>query len=169
MRGNFYDSPVHVWSGLLSGNNYTWQEGLRIVAANIGDASFHSSMSGYDGWEKVAASAVRRQVESIVLIGHSNGGYAITKCAAALKPHGIKAYLVCFDRTMKRCPALGANVPEALDLYAGLRNLESGPDFVAANNTLTVVDFSEESHIGVIGNEHAQRLATAFGKRWKPR
>lgn len=164
MRTELMNAPVHIWSGLLSGGNYGWQEGLRVVGQGIGDAAFHASQSGYEGWTDVVEATRRRKAESIVLIGHSNGGYAITKCAEALKADGIRCYLVCFDRTMKPCPKLGANVPEAIDIWAGLRNLEKGPDFAGH---LALVDMQPESHISVISNSLAQRIAIDFGRKWK--
>lgn len=159
-----YDADIHCWSGLLSGDKYDWQEGLRVVCRRIGDAQFHSSMSGYDGWENVAASAIKRRPKSLLLIGHSNGGYAITKIAHALKPYGIDCQLICFDRTMKHCPTMKGNVSNAIDIWAGLRTLQKGQGF---RGNYKKYDFSFESHISVIKNKEAQDLAVAFGKRWK--
>lgn len=164
MTGDIYSADAHCWSGLLSGDKWQWQEGLRHVCAQIGGVQFHSSMLGFEGWEEVAAAALRRKARSLLLMGHSNGGYAITSIAAALESAGIECWLISFDRTLKTCPALGGNVAHALDLWAGLENLKIGPRF---KGTLTRRDFSEESHIGVIGNGDAQRLAIDFGKRWK--
>lgn len=159
-----WDAPVHIWSGLFSKNNMRYQEGLREVARRIGDCQFHPTQSGYDGWEEVRDSAIKRQVKSIVLGGHSNGNYATTCIARDLKPHDIKCYLFCFDRTMKPCPKLGSNVPAAIDLWAGLRKLQKGSDFAGV---LDFYDFQEESHISVITNKRAQELAINFGRKWK--
>ena len=163
------DAPVHIWSGLLSGGNPEWQRGLKRVARGIGGAAFHPSdedRTGYRWWRDVADAAIARRAKSLVLIGHSNGGFAITSVAAYLaqKAPEIACYLCCFDRTMKACPRLGANVPEALDIWAGLKTLEKGPGFAG---TLISVDLNQESHIGVINNRVAQNLAIAFGRKWK--
>lgn len=161
---SIYNSDAHCWSGLLSGENRAWQEGLRIVCREIGDVQFHASQSGYLGWDAVADAAIQRGAPSLLLIGHSNGGYAITSAAARVKSAGIPCWVLCFDRTMKECPPLGSNVPEALDLWAGLKNLKRGPDFTG---NLKRRDYSHLSHIGVIGDPDAQRDAIEFGKRWR--
>lgn len=161
---SIYRAEAHCWSGLLSGDKYHWQQGLRNVCRQIGDVQFHSSMSGYEGFEKVAYDAINRKAKSLLLIGHSNGGYAITKIAQMVKTYDIECWLICFDRTMKRCPPLGRNVPYALDLWAGLKNLEPGPDF---KGQLKTIDYSRESHIGVIANRQAQEDAIKFGRYWK--
>jgi len=161
-----WDAPVHIWSGLFSKKNARYQDGLRHVADQIDDCQFHPTLSGYDGWEEVRDSAIRRKVKSIVLGGHSNGNKATTFIARDLKEHGIKCYLFCFDRTMGRCAKLGANVPEAIDMWAGppMKKLVKGPDF---NGNLRLYPFREESHISIITNERAQQLAIEFGKKWK--
>jgi len=161
---SIFDADAHCWSGLLSGNNRAWQEGLRVVCREIGDVQFHASQSGYLGWESVANAAIDRDAPSLLLIGHSNGGFAITSVAARLARYGIPCWVLCFDRTMKECPPLGENVPEALDLWAGLKNLKRGPNFVG---NLKRRDFSHCSHIGVIGDPEAQAEAIRFGKRWR--
>ena len=160
----FYDSKVHMWSGLMSGMSYTLQRGLREISGGIGDVSFHSSMSGYDGWMDVAMATIARKAESVVLMGHSNGSYAATKCAHVLAPYRIKCYVCSFDATLMRIPDLGSNVPEALDIWAGFRKLKAGSDFTG---NLVFADFGPDTHISVIENEHAQRMAIAFGRRWK--
>jgi hypothetical protein len=159
-----WDADAHMWSGLGSGNNYDWQAGLREICRGIGDVQFQSSMSGYDGWKDVAASAIRRKPKSILVGGHSNGGFATTSIARALEPHGIKVWIISFDRTMKRCPTLGSNVVAAIDIWAGLRKLVKGPNFTGE---LKLYPFLEETHLSVINNREAIELAIAFGKRWK--
>ncbi len=166
---SIYDANAHCWSGLLSRNKLHWQDGLRDICREIGDVQFHPSKetgSGYDGWREVAESAIKRGEKNLLLIGHSNGGYAITKIARMVKPHGIICSLVCFDRTHKSCPKLGSNVDRAIDIWAGLKKLEPGSDF---NGSLKLYSFQQESHIGVINNKRAKRLAIDFGKEWKRR
>lgn len=158
-----YDADRHCWSGLGSGPIPAWQAGLRRVCRHAGDFQFHSSLSGFDGWERVAASAIRRRPRRMILMGHSNGGYAITAIAEALEAHGIECVLVCFDRTLKPCPQIGSNVIAALDLWAQLSNLKRSPSF---KGELVRRDFSHLSHIGVIGDPDAQRAAIDFIKEW---
>lgn len=158
-----YDADAHCWSGLLSGNKYPWQEGLRHICREIGDVQFHSSQSGYAGWEDVAFAAMGRNAKSLLLIGHSNGNYATTKIAEMLNQHGVECWLICFDRTRKACPKLGSNVREAIDIWAGMKKLEPGPDF---NGELVLHSFQQESHIGVISSRRAQQIAIEFGRRW---
>ncbi len=162
-----YDANAHCWSGLLSRKDLHWQDGLRDICREIGDVQFHPSKEtgyGYDGWREVAEAAIARGEKNLLLIGHSNGGYAITKIARMVKPHGIICSLVCFDRTRKACPKLGSNVDRAIDIWAGLKKLEPGSDF---NGSLKLYSFQQESHIGVINNKRAKRLAIDFGKEWK--
>lgn len=158
-----FDQDRNAWSGLLSGNKYAWQEGLRIVCAEVGGFQFHSSSSGYEGWLDVVKAARKRLPKRMLWLGHSNGGYAITAGADALKGLPIEHVIVCFDRTVKACPPLGANVIAAMDMWAGLANLKRGDDF---NGVLVRKDFSEHSHIGVIGSEKAQKMAIAFLREW---
>lgn len=157
-----YDADVHCWSGLLSGDKYGWQEGLRIICQRIGNAQFHSSMSGYEDWDRVAARAIVRKPKSLLLIGHSNGGWAITKIADALAPYDIDCQLICFDRTLKVCPTLKHNVSRAIDIWAGLRTMQRSPSF---KGYYKKYDFSKESHISVIANKQAQDIAVEFAKK----
>ena len=161
---SIYAADNHSWSGLLSKNKYDWQEGLRNVCRNVGDFQFHPSSSGYAGWRAVARHAIDHKKKFLLLMGHSNGGYAITKCAEFVAPHGIKCALICWDRTLKRCPPIGHNVVAAIDLYAGLRTLEQGPDF---RGYYKKYDFTKETHTGILKNLEAQRIATEFGLKWK--
>jgi hypothetical protein len=164
MANPMYDADAHAWSGLFSGDKLSWQQGLRNVCAAVGDVMFHSSMSGYEGWEDVAESAIRRRPPSMFFMGHSNGGYAITAIARALEPYGIPCWLCSWDRTMKPCATIGGNVPEAIDIWAGLRTLKKNERF---RGNYVLHDFSRETHIGLLGNEKAQQVAIEFGRRWK--
>jgi hypothetical protein len=159
---SIYDADIHCWSGLFSANNES--KGLRHVCREISDAQFHSSNSGFEGWEEVASAAIKRQAKSLLLIGHSNGNYATTKIAERLKQHYIDCWLICFDRTLKSCPKLGSNVIEAIDIWAGLAVLVPGEDF---NGTLALHSFQKETHSGVLNNKQAQQIAIDFGIRWK--
>lgn len=159
----FFDANRNCWSGLTSKNQWHLQEGLRKVCRDAGDFTFHSSMSGYYGWDRVAASTIRRRPKRIVAMGHSNGGYAITALANAVETAGVEVVLVCFDRTLKPCLPLGSNVVAALDLWAGLRNLERGVGF---KGELIRKDFSPLSHSGVIADPDAQQIAIDFIKEW---
>lgn len=51
----------------------------------------------------------------------------------------------------------------ALDLWAGLRNLERSPGF---KGELIRKDFSHLSHSGVIADPDAQRIAIDFIREW---
>jgi len=159
-----YDVDAHFWSGLLAHNKFNWQKGVRAISRGIGGVQYHSTVSGYKGWEKVAESAIRRKPKSLLLGGHSNGGFAITSIAEAVNPFGIECWLVCIDRTMKSCPDMRGNVVEAIDLHAGLRTLDKGPDFTG---NYVYRPFLEETHIGIQNNPEVQRIAIEFGKRWK--
>lgn len=161
---SIYAADNHAWSGLLSKNKYLWQEGLRNVCRNVGDFQFHATASGYSGWTGVAKYAIENNKKFLLLMGHSNGGYAITKIAERVAPHGIKCALISWDRTLKRCPPIGQNVVAAIDLWAGLRVLELGDDF---RGDYKKYDFPKESHTGILTNLDAQRIATEFGMKWK--
>jgi|GEM_PF-3910439 len=166
MDDRFWAAPVWVGSGMLSGGRYDWQQGLRFIAKGIGNAAFRPSMSGYEGYREAAEYLVRTGAESRVIIGHSNFNYFATRVAEIVKPHGIDIYICCIDRTMKPCPALGSNVPYALDLWAGppMGRLQEGPDFVGE---LTKMNFVDETHISIIDNDYVRSLAIGFGKKWK--
>lgn len=158
-----WDQDRNCWSGLGSANNFNWQEGLRNVCQEVGQFQFHSSMSGYDGWLRVATSARARKPKRMWWLGHSNGGYATTAGAAFLADLDIEHVIVCFDRTLKSCPPVGKNVVAVLDLWAGLENIKRGPDF---NGVLIRKDYSQYSHIGVIGAQEAQQEAIEFLREW---
>ncbi len=160
---SIYDANRHAWSGLFSGNNYNWQEGLRDVCREIGEFQFHPSNSGFEGWEMVADAAIARNAKALLLMGHSNGGYAITSIAKKVKTAGIPCWLICWDRTLKACPTLGANVDSALDIWAGLNKLVPGSEF---QGELKLCAFPQESHTGIISNDSAQQMAINFGKKF---
>jgi len=160
---SIYNANRHAWSGLFSGGNYNWQEGLRNVCREVGDFQFHSSNSGYAGWENVADAAIARNAPGLLLMGHSNGGYAITSIARKVSSVGIPCWLICWDRTLKACPTLGSNVNKALDIWAGLKKLVPGPEF---QGELKLYAFPKETHTGVIKNEKAQLLAVNFGSKF---
>lgn len=164
MTGSVYAAGAHCWSGLLSGDKFPWQKGLREVCKAVGGVQFHPSQSGYAGWKESADAAIRRGAKSLLLIGHSNGVFAITSIAERVKPAGIACYLIAFDQTAKRCPAVGGNVKAFVEFWAGLDRVATAADFkgVAERHA-----FESDSHIGVIGNREAQRLAVAFAARWR--
>lgn len=158
-----YSQDRNCWSGLGSGNNFSWQEGLRDVCQEVGQFQFHSSMSGYDGWLNVASSARQRKPKRMWWMGHSNGGYAITAGPNQMQSVDTEHVIVCFDRTLKSCPPVGKNVIAVLDLWAGLKNIKRAPDF---NGILVRKDYSKYSHIGVIGAQEVQQEAVAFLREW---
>jgi hypothetical protein len=158
-----YDQNRNCWSGLLSGDKFSWQEGLRNVCSSVGGFQFHSSMSGYEGYEHVVASAKRRKPKRMYWIGHSNGAFACLSAIAELINEPTEHVVVVFDRTLKFCPPVGKNVIAALDLWAQLANIHRAANF---DGVLERKDYSPESHIGVIGNEDAQRDAIAFLRKW---
>lgn len=163
-----YAANAHCWSGLLSGGNFGWQKGLREVARQIGDVQFHPShedRSGYQGWREVADAAIKRKPKGLLLLGHSNGVYAILKVAEYVKPHGIKCVLAGFDQTAKSCPKFGANVPAAIEIWAGLNRMRQAADFKGVFEVHN--EFEDDSHIGVIANRKAQQLVVDFALRWK--
>lgn len=159
-----YDANIHVWSGLFANNKWNWQKGMREIARGIGHAQYHSTARGYGGYELVAGFAIQRKAKHLLLIGHSNGGYAITRTAEILEPHGIKCTLICLDRTMKSCPDLGSNVPYAWDFYAGLRKMEEGPNF---KGVYTLRPFEHLSHIGIQNDPDVQREIIEIGRNWR--
>lgn len=187
--GPKFQGSRHCWPGLLSKNKPGWQEGLRNVSETVGSFHFQISdvsNSGYEDWDKVAATAMFYalalrtgkltigQVEAIYfvlpdgtivlfLMGHSNGDFAIASIAEAVKPYGVKVYIMAFDQTLKKCPPLGANVIEAVDIHAQLTELQAGPDFAGL---LHRYDFSHRGHIAVIGDEKAQAIAIRHLNKW---
>ncbi|HEU0310664.1 MAG TPA: hypothetical protein VFR36_05550 [Sphingomicrobium sp.] len=170
MTGSIFDADAHCWSGLLSGRKFAWQKGLREVSLGIGGVQFHPShedLSGYQDWRKVADAAIARKAEGLLLIGHSNGVYAITAVAEYLaqKNSPIKCVLAGFDQTKKPCPYMGKNVVAAIEIWAGLNRMKMGDDFAGAFETHP--EFRPDSHIGVISNPKAQRLVVDFALRWK--
>ena len=165
---SIYDANGHFWSGLFSANKPGWQAGLRSVSRRIGDMQFHPSENdgtGYEGWEKVADAAIKRKAKALCLGGHSNGVFAITSIAQKVKPHGIKCYLIAFDKTLKTCPKVGGNVPAVIEIWAQLSKLSFAPDFSGRHE---YHNFGPESHLSVIDNKLAQALAVDFGQRFKP-
>lgn len=166
-----YDADANAWSGLLSGDKYEWQRGLRDIAQQTGDFMFHSSMSGYEGWNQVADSIAMRRPKSVFLTGHSNGVFAITSIAKAVKPLGIDCWLCSFDRTMKPCPMIGGNVSQAIDIWAGLKTLTLAPDFHGQYRRYDFNGgdprFPNETHLGIINNKQAIDIAVAFARKWK--
>lgn len=133
------------------------------MCREVGDFNFHSTLDGYNGWEDVVKSAKKRKPKRMWWIGHSNGNFASTSAAQALARSKIEHVLVCFDRTLKGCPPVGKNVVAVLDLWAGLQNIERAPSF---NGVLIRKDYSQYSHIGVIGAQEAQAEAIEFLREW---
>lgn len=163
---DFFDANIFMGSGLLSAPNYDWQHGLRWCAREIGDVPFQSSMSGFEGIDEAVASILSRGVRAVMSIGHSNWNYFSTELARRLEPKGVAVYIGCFDRTMKSCPKLQGNVPQAIDIWAGppMKRLEPGGRF---KGNLVKHQFPEESHLSIINNRRALNLMVAWARQWK--
>jgi len=162
-----FAGQIFIWSGLLSRNLYGWQQGMRKVGSAIGDATFIPSKrtgSGYDWIDEVTEAIIANGHERVLLIGHSNGVYAITEVARRLRTGEVVCTLISFDQTLKDCPKLGANVDRAIDLWAGLDKLEAGRNFTGK---LRLYDFSPDSHIGITHDTAALQIAINFGRAWK--
>lgn len=162
----FYDNPVHGWPGLGSSIFYRYQKGLRAIVEAVGDGTFHQFRSD---WILVAQAMIDRGIPSSVHFAHSMGGKTLTDFSEYMKPHGHQCYLFCLDRTLEGppfvlCKPMGSNVPEAVDVHAGLRTLEHGPDFTGNH---LVINKLADSHVGVTLDPDVQKIAIAFGKKWK--
>lgn len=160
-----FDANKNCWSGLFSGGNYDWQEGLRQVSARIGSMQFHASQSGYNGWDDVADSIIARGPNKVLWMGHSNGAYACTKGAEKVgksRPE-IQHVLIIWDCTLKACPPIGKNVIAVQEIYAGLARVKFTDDF---RGDYSFRNYEQESHTGVIANPDAQNDAVNFARQW---
>ena len=160
-----YDANRNCWSGLFSGGNYNWQEGLRQVSARIGDMAFFPTSSGYAGWDKVADSVIARRPNRVLWMGHSNGAYACTKGAERVGKQcpEVEHVLIIWDCTLKACPPIGKNVVAVMEIWAGLARVKFTDDF---RGDYAFRNYEHESHTGVIGNPDAQNDAVNFAKKW---
>lgn len=162
-----WDAPVIVGSGLGSGRIERWQKPLYELSLEIGNAFFHPSHednTGYEGWESCVIRALESGRKVLPMIGHSNFGYFMTKVATTLEPFGIDCPICDFDRTLKRCPTVGANVSELINLHASLRYVTPNERFAGERH---IYEFRNVSHIGIISHKPARKIAIDFGKRWR--
>jgi hypothetical protein len=169
-----YHNDIHGCTGLLAGNLYGWQRGMRYVVSECSKiwgmrSTIHTPVNGYAGWEKVADSAIMRKPKRMLFPVHSNGGKFATFAAKRMKDAGCSTEIVIimFDRTLGRCEPLGSNVIAALDMHYDKSWLERGDDF---NGTYEPKDFRGEptSHIRLPEYKKAQDMAFAFAERWRP-
>lgn len=171
---NKYDANVIGCTGLLAGNIYGWQAGLRADVADISriwnqPATIITPMNGYAGWEYFADSIIRREPECVIFDVHSNGGklatFAAERCWEAKCK--TKIVIVMYDRTLGQCAPLHGNVIAALDMHYDKSWLERGKTF---KGVYEPHDFGGHptSHIRIINYGPARRLSREFAARFKP-
>lgn len=159
-----YSLDTQIGSGLLSQAVPAWMAPLRRIAERVQPASFNPSLSGYKGWASIVRNAQQRKPHGLVLVGHSNYNFATTSIAAALAPAGIKCAIVCLDRTLKRCPPVGANVVAVLDIWAQLEVIRLAPTFAGTYERLAL---PRQSHIGVLSDPLAETRTIEFVQHWQ--
>ncbi len=156
-----FDSPVIMWSGLGSGTMPGFWEPLHEMQRKISGAALIKSNSGFGHWEDVAQYIVDTGQRK-VLIGHSNGGYAITKVAEAIGE--IPCDIICLDRTLKSCPRVDNNVKRCVEIWFGLAKLNFVSNY---HGEYSFYDFHHETHIGGISNPEVQDTVVNFANAWK--
>ncbi|MCP5014639.1 MAG: hypothetical protein GY938_05070 [Ketobacter sp.] len=164
-----YDTDSFGWSGLMSDDRYSWQEGCRYIARHVSGTHFIPSKEtgrGYDKTNEVTAAIIRNGYKSVFLFGHSNGNIATGMVQSNLEPYGIDVWRLCLDHTMADSAPLGPNVSHAMDLWAGppMHRLEVGPGFTGK---LIKHDFKPLGHISMTHDEEVLRLAVEFGQQWR--
>lgn len=128
-------ADVRLFGGLGSGAFERYQEGIENLQERIG-GTVYFSLSGYSDWSEVASEIIALEGSGklsrpLVLIGHSNGVYAILKIAQRLAENRVVVdYLASIDKTLKLCPPAGANIKLLHDFWAGLSKVTIGNDFV---------------------------------------
>lgn len=167
-----WDNNIIGCTGLMAGNLYGWQAGLRWTVAQgariIGQRStIFTPMNGYSGWEKDAESIIRRRPKRVWYFVHSNGGkratFVANRCWEAGCP--TEFVIIMFDRTLGYCEKLHSNVVAALDMHVNKSWLVPGPDF---KGQLKRENFrGKTSHVGVINYKPAQSAALEFARIWK--
>lgn len=123
---------IHVFAGLFSGVQPRYRRGTLEIADKL-DGAHYASITGYDDWLSVAQHihGLPTPRPPIVLVGHSNGVYAILKIAEWLSARGVVVdYLASIDKTLKPCPPAGSNIKILHDFYAGLSKVRLTPDFM---------------------------------------
>jgi len=171
---NKYDADVIGCTGLLAGNMYGWQGGLRYDVAQTAKswnrpATIITPMNGYGGWENFAVSIIRRRPKRVIFKVHSNAGKLATNIAKRCweEKCPTEFVIVMYDRTLGYCPPMEGNVIAALDMHYDKSWLVKGKSF---NGVYEPHDFGKHptSHVRIINYEPARKLSFEFAERFKP-
>lgn len=154
-------ADIRLFGGLGSGAFERYQEGIENLQERIG-GTVYFSLSGYSDWTEVSAEILALEKAGklsrpLVLIGHSNGVYAILKIAQRLAENGVAVdYLASIDKHIDVIfpipvvsPPAGPNIKLLHDFWAGLSKVTIGDDFVgkAGLFDLDKLDAENVSHV----------------------
>jgi len=161
LSSSIYNAKVIMWGGLGSENTDRYWKPLHEMQKRIPGAQLIKSGTGYAHWDSVAAH-INETNQRKVLIGHSNGVYAITKIAEAIGNRTCR--IIALDKTLKGCPRIGANVDRVCEIWFGLSRLKFTADFTG---DYKFYDFKKESHVGGLSNPEVQDIVVNLANGWK--